>query len=73
MTCRNVLTQSLALTEADITAGGITVRVTVQHMNGDTPDMFTVTPAPGFNAEPPVLVLDEHSQGVVRIFPFLGA
>ncbi len=70
--CVNLLTGYQPWTEADITAGGLTVHLSVLHGPDRVPDEFTVTVPDGFVAVPPVLVLDEDQTGVVRIMPYLG-
>lgn len=70
--CINLLTGYQPWTEADITAGGLTVHLSVLHGPDRVPDQFVVTPPDGFVAVPPVLVLDEDQTGVVRIIPWLG-
>ena len=70
--CVNVLTYDQPWTEGDMTAGGITVHLSVLHGPDDVPDTFTLTPPEGFVAVPPVLVLDEDTRGVVRVMPWLG-
>ena len=71
--CRNELT---SMTSPDVSAAlsidGLTVQLAVAQTLGRTPDSFMVTPPDGFVADPPVLVLDEGTVGVVRVLPWLG-
>jgi hypothetical protein len=71
--CENVETSGQSLVEADLTAGGLTVRLVLMQAPGHQPDSFTIVPPDGFIADPQTLVLDEFTSGVVRIFQFVGA
>jgi hypothetical protein len=57
---------------ADLHTGDLTVGLFVEQTFGRTPDSFMVTPPDGYVADPPVLVLDEDTAGVVRVMPWLG-
>lgn len=70
--CVNLLTGYQPWTEADMTAGGLTVHLSVLHGPDRVPDEFTVTPPDGFVAVPPVLVLDEDQVGTILLYRYLG-
>jgi hypothetical protein len=71
--CLNVETAGPSMNEATITADGLDVHLTIIHGPGDDPDEFTITPPPGYTADPPVLILNEWTGGTVYIYQFLGA
>lgn len=71
--CRNVSTSGSSYTAGDMVADGLTVNVAILHGPGDVPDNFTITPMPGFYADPASLTLDENSRGVAFIFEWVGS
>lgn len=71
--CRNVETSGASMTEGDMVAGDLAAHVAILHGPGDIPDRFTITPQPGYIADPQTLTLDEWAKGVVLIYPFVGA
>jgi hypothetical protein len=71
--CRNVNTSGPYTDSGVMDAGDLTAHVTIVHGPGDKPDTFTITPQPGFVADPQVLVLDEWTDGTVRIYQFVGS
>ena len=70
--CRNVQTSGAAFTEGVMLAGDLVVHLSVLHGPGEVPDLFTITPPEGYVADPPMLSLQEHSRGVVLIWPWVG-
>lgn len=71
VTCWNRLTVSNWVTDGAIMAGEVAVAVTVHHGPGDVPDTFSLT-APGFIVAPDRFDLDEHTEGVALVFPWVG-
>lgn len=71
--CSNTHTSGAAFTEGAMTADGLTVNVAILHGPGDIPDQFSFAPMPGFYADPPSMMLDEHTSGVVLIFEYVGS
>lgn len=71
VTCWNRLTVSNWVTDGAIVAGEVAVAVTVHHGPGDVPDTFSLT-APGFIVAPEQFDLDEHTEGVALVFPWVG-
>lgn len=71
--CRNVSTSGSSYTAGDMVADGLTVNVAIIHGPGDVPDNFTITPMPGFYADPASLTLDENSRGVALIYQWVGS
>jgi hypothetical protein len=70
--CRNVETTGAAFNEGAMLAGDLVAHVAILHGPGDVPDQFIITPPEGFVAVPPVLVLDEWTEGVAVILPWVG-
>lgn len=70
--CTNVETTDNVLSEGVLAVGDMIVGLTISHGPGSVPDTFTITAPVGFVAIPPSLVLDEFTQGEVRVFPWLG-
>jgi hypothetical protein len=58
---------------ADLTAGTLTVHLLLDQGPGKVPDSFTITPPDGYFADPETLILDEFTEGTIRIYPFVGA
>lgn len=73
VTCINVVTAGNYHDEAQITSGGISVGLTIDHGPGEAPDRFTVTPPDGYVAQPPVMDLDERTSGVVLVYTWQGS
>lgn len=71
--CQNVETTGNAHSEGIMQAGGIVVGLTVDHGPGDVPDVFSFTPPDGYFADPPFLVLDEKTRGVVVVREWVGS
>lgn len=71
VTCWNRLTVSNWVTDGAIVAGEVAVAVTVHHGPGDVPDTFILA-APGFIVAPDRFDLDEHTEGVALVFPWVG-
>ena len=61
--CLNVETTGDAFTEGNMTAGGLTVGLTVSHGPGAVQDVFTFAAPDGYIVVPPVLSLDEFTSG----------
>ena len=55
-----------------LTIGDMTVTVTALVGRGLTPDRMTVTPPPGYIAEPPEIDVPEDEVGRIIILPYLG-
>ena len=70
--CLNVETTGDAFSEGAMTAGGLTVGLTVSHGPGAVQDVFTFTAPDGYVVVPPVLSLDEFTSGSAVVMPFLG-
>jgi hypothetical protein len=71
--CRNQISTAVMRVWADLSIDGLTVQVVIAHVQGEEPDVFTVTPQDGYIADPQTLTLPEWSDGVFRIYPFAGA
>jgi len=70
--CRNELTQSMSITEGEISINGLTVQVRVYHQPGDQPDRFEVSPPEGYIAIPRYIYVNEHETEEIRIFEIEG-
>ncbi len=70
--CLNVETTGNAWSEGAMTAGGLTVGLTVSHGPGAVQDVFTFSAPEGYVVVPPVLSLDEFTSGSAVVVPFLG-
>lgn len=55
-----------------MTAGGITVGMTISHGPGKIPDVFKFTAPDGYVMQPQVLTLDEFSTGQAFVVPWVG-
>lgn len=72
--CRNIETGGYSfLVAADLTAGGITVRLILEQEPGKIPDAFTIVPPDGYFADPSPMILDEFTRGTIRIYEWAGA
>ena len=70
--CANFLT---SMSPPDVAASlqidGLTVHLEIAQTPGRIPDTFSVIVPDGFVADPPALVLDEETRGVVRVMPWV--
>lgn len=72
--CRNIETGGYeAEVGADLTSYTLTVHLLLDQGPGKVPDSFTITPPDGYFADPETLILDEFTEGTIRIYQFVGA
>jgi hypothetical protein len=71
--CKNVHTFDVIMNEAVMTAGDVSVHLVIFHGPGDERDLFLITPAPGYLAEPAQMMIREWDGETALIFPFVGS
>ena len=74
--CRNRITAGLGTERGRMEAGGIGVGVAIvstsEPVIGQSPDVFSFEPDPGYFVDPPDLVIDEHGADFARVFVWSG-
>lgn len=69
--CHNAQTAGPWYDEATLSIKDMRVDLTIMHGPGDVADSFTFLVPDGYIAIPEALMLDEHTSGVVLIYPLL--